>query len=124
MVGKRGLSTASRCTIVDCYLERRRRSRQDSEWVPPEHEKCGLHFGQHSQYTSCLLHATNDKYVGQSQSNWKDAFQFCYAGHVVHGPGRLRERKVWVIMREEFCYSTVLDNTTLFPNYTFQILSD
>jgi len=41
MVGKLGLSTASRCTNVDCYVERGRRSRQDSELVPPEHRDVG-----------------------------------------------------------------------------------
>ena len=78
MVGKQGLSTASHCTIVDRYLERRR-SRQDSERAPPEHRDVGCI----AEYTLCFLHATDDKYVGQSQSNWKDAFQFCYAGRVI-----------------------------------------
>jgi hypothetical protein len=68
--------------------------------------------------------------MGQSQSNWKDVFQFCYAGYVIPRayrnlwPGQMSAWKVWVIMMEEFCYYTVSDNTALFPNNTFQILSD
>jgi hypothetical protein len=102
------LATASHCTNVDCYLERRR-----------EADKIQNGFLQNTEMWVALLTAFTVQVLGHSQSNWKDAFQFCYAGC-----GLLHAQKVWVIMREEFCYCTVSDNTTLFPNHTFQIISD
>ena len=120
--GNRELSTASRCTFVDCYLERRR-SRQDSEWVPPEHGDVGR--------ITDSIRSTRCVYCTQLMTNtWvshkvtgKMLFNFVMQGVLFQRPGLPCVRKFWVIMREEFCYCTVSDNTTLFPNYTFQILT-
>jgi hypothetical protein len=123
VVGKQGLSTASRCTIVDCYLERRRRSRQDSEWVPPEHRDVGC-ITDSIRSTRCVYctQLTTNTWVSHKVTG-RMRFSFVMQGVLFQRPGLLHAREVWVIMREEFCYCTVSDNTTLFPNHILQILS-
>jgi len=93
MVGKGGLSTASRCTIIDRYLERRRRSRQGSERVPPEHRDVGC-ITDSIRSTRCVFctQLMTNTWVSHKVTG-RMLFSFVMQGVLLEGPGLLRARK-------------------------------
>ena len=110
-------------SLHDCRLLPGEEKQARFRMGPPEHRDVGC-ITDNIRSTQCVYctQLMINTWVSHKVTG-RMLFSFVMQGMLFQGPGLLQVRGIWVIMREEFCYCTVSDNTTLFPNHILQILS-